>query len=167
MIRSTVLLLLVCMVVVGSSGCGADEVGPFTQVADDDPEIVAARREARDSIDRFYDALRRPASTQRRFAVQKAFDTDGEPEWLWVRQLTLDGDRLNGVVDTEPTRATQFARGTAVTIDRADVDDWMYLDGTALVGAYTIRVSLARQTAAQREAFEIAWGVDLEATADP
>jgi uncharacterized protein YegJ (DUF2314 family) len=49
------------------------------------------------------------------------------------------------VLDNDPVDLHRLRRGEALTIERDAVEDWLYFDGDAMHGGYTVRVAMARQ----------------------
>lgn len=123
----------------------ASEEGNMTLVEADDPEMMAAEKQARDTLDDFIQAMQKPSPAQSDFGVKHAF-VDGETyEHMWISGLTYANGKFSGVLANEPGMVANVKEGDPVTIDRSEVEDWMYFDGENLVGGYTVKVLVSRQ----------------------
>jgi uncharacterized protein YegJ (DUF2314 family) len=125
-----------------------------------DPEMHAAILEARKNIEVFIKALQSPHTNQQCFSLKKPFRyEEDEYEEIWMTDISYDGVKFHGIIGNPPVRATYAHEGDEVAIYPIEVYDWLFLDGTKIVGAYTVellrkRVELTRtrQVALTRDA---------------
>lgn len=125
-----------------------DEVtaGNVVDVSTDDPELRAAEAQARATLDDFIADLNDPPPGHSGHAIKTAFRDGEATEHMWVGQLAWDGERFTGVLDNDPVDVHNVRMGQRVTVERAEVEDWIYDDGETMVGGYTVRVLMGRQT---------------------
>ena len=99
-----------------------------------------------------------PPQAQARFMVKASFaadpgsDVDGEQ--LWIEDVSIEGDAIEGRVANDPTYIARLNFGDTVSLSRDDVSDWYYVDNGLLVGGHTLRVFRARMTAEARAKFD-------------
>ncbi len=130
-----------------NEGAGPDEqaAGNVVDVATDDPEMLAAQAEARRTLDTFLADLANPPPGHTGHAIKTVF-YDGEVgEHMWVGNLRWDGTRFTGTLDNTPVNVRNYQEGQTVTVERAAVEDWVYMNGEEMVGGTTVAVLLRRR----------------------
>jgi uncharacterized protein YegJ (DUF2314 family) len=134
------------------SGSGlqpGDTIGPsddpVTMVDADDPEMAAAEQQARDTLDQFIRALNDPRPAMSDFAVKHEFLQDGTSEHMWIAELSYQNGKFTGTLGNEPQLIDNVEMGQPVTIDRSEVEDWVYFDGEEMMGGYTAKLLMSRQ----------------------
>jgi len=130
-----VFALLACLA--GCTKSGSDKV---QLVRADDAKMNAAIEKARQTLPQFQAALKAPKQGQEDFAVKKGFVEAGQTEHMWVGRVTFDGTRFHGTLNNKPEMIRGVRMGQRVSVDPAQVSDWMYVDNGKLIGGYTIRV---------------------------
>ena len=106
-------------------------------------ELQAAAKEAQQSLPGFIDELKKaPAGV--RFAVKGSFKTDSGPEYMWVKDPTYKNGEFTGILDQRPMVYKGAKGGDEVTVKKADVFDWLIVEGDKVRGRFTEDV-LARQ----------------------
>lgn len=130
-----------------TSDAPIDEVaaGNVVDVAQGDPELVAATGQAQSTLDEFIAALGAVDPSARGHAVKTTFRDGAIGEHMWVGQLRWDGERFHGVLDNDPVDVRNVRRGDAVVVERADVEDWLYFVGQEMRGGFTVRVLMERR----------------------
>jgi uncharacterized protein YegJ (DUF2314 family) len=118
---------------------GASEPGYF-QVPKDHAAMHNAVIEARKTVRLFLKALKHPATGQVDFEVKKAFTEGNQIEHLWLSDVQLVGNHLEGRVDNQPRKITGVKLGQVVSVYPKEISDWLYIDNGNLVGGYTVRV---------------------------
>ncbi len=109
-----------------------------------DPSMVAAVRDARASLDQFWDAFVSGSILTSGFSIKVGLPTnDDSLEHIWVVDVRRNGRAITGVLGNEPVNLRDHARaGERVTFTTADVTDWGYLDRGKLRGHFTTRLLL-------------------------
>ena len=59
---------------------------------------------------------------------------------MWLTVLKLDEDLITGQLDNEPVHVKKVRLGSRVKVRARIVGDWLYTDGDALTGAFTVKV---------------------------
>jgi LPXTG-motif cell wall-anchored protein len=118
---------------------------PVVGIAGNDPDILAAAEEARRRFPEFLAAWSQQATAkgEQHFAVKAPFTEDDNTEHMWVTVKRIDGDRLTGVLDSDP-RTVSFKSGAVVTVLRKDIEDWVYMKDGKPVGMLSVNIVAER-----------------------
>lgn len=123
-------------------------------IPEGDEAMAAAVEKARATIDEFIAALKEPTETQDSFAV-KLEVTDGDTsEFMWLTSVTYRDGTFTGTLNNEPRDLTTVSLGDELSVSKADIADWMYLDDGRIAGGYSIRVVMQAAPPEQREAMQ-------------
>jgi uncharacterized protein YegJ (DUF2314 family) len=126
----------------------------FILVQSDDPRMMEAHIEARSTVEQFIQALQTQKPSQSLFSV-KAPITDGESvEHIWLGSVQFQDDKFIGIVDNEPGIVTDISLGDKISVERARISDWMYVDDGKLVGGFTLRAIRKRMSKRERIEFD-------------
>ena len=119
-------------------------------IRSEDPEMLAAIQQARDSIKDFLEAFINPTQNQSSFLVKVAFVKGSEVEHIWLADLVLGGTKPTGVIANPPIRKDlKFKQ--RVEIDFTYLSDWMYVDDGKIVGGFTTRLLRSRMSPDERK----------------
>jgi uncharacterized protein YegJ (DUF2314 family) len=132
---------------------GASEPGYF-QVPKDHAAMHNAVIEARKTVRQFIKALKHPAPGQEDFEVKKAFTEGDQIEHLWLTDVQLVGNHLQGRVDNQPRKITGVKLGQVVSVYPKEISDWLYVDNGNLVGGYTVRVHYNELSLKEKQEFD-------------
>ena len=127
------------------------EGGNVVQLGADDPGLVAAAAEARRRWPEFVAAFneQRPG---RKCAVKYAAPIKGGGEELiWIMVTALGSGTISGTLGNAPVADIGLKLGEAVTIQTADIKDWLVTDGSSMTGGFSI--ATLKNAAGQREQF--------------
>ncbi len=149
--RSTVLLAAFLLL---ASGCNKKPIRQITDVPDDDPRMIAAIQEARDSASTFAAVLDSPKPSQSGFALKMRFSDGDATEHMWLTSVSFDGKLFHGTVGNVPEKLKNVKMGQRASVDPSKISDWMYIDNRKLVGGYTTRVVYALLTQEERMEFD-------------
>ena len=107
-----------------------------------DPELQAAIDQAQHELPNF---IKRFAANEpgTRFAIRGRFQSDQGPEYLWVRLDEIVTDSFKGRLDQAPLAVRTLHKGDSVTVQKADVVDWLIGHGAQTEGGFTEK-ALAR-----------------------
>jgi uncharacterized protein YegJ (DUF2314 family) len=108
-------------------------------------ELQAAAREAQQSLPGFIKELQSP-HLGKEFAIKGAFETPAGPEYLWVKDPIFARGSFTGILDETPMVYKRAKKGDEVTVDRADVFDWLIFDGDHRRGGFTDQVLQRQQS---------------------
>lgn len=116
---------------------------PILEVDAEDPDMLAAVKNARSEIDHFIAVLQEGKSTAA--SVKVPIRENGRTEHFWINDLTYQGDTFSGLIDNDPQTVTSVCAGQRVQVNKADISDWLYFSGDGrMVGNFTLRVLLPR-----------------------
>ena len=118
-----------------------------------DRELEAAIHQAHDTLDVFIAKIATPQEDQTLIALKVRFYPPGEsPQDIWVDHVTYTNGIFRGEMgDDIPTLRLEL--GEKITIDEANIVDWMIVEDGKLVGGYTIRLAFQRMSLEERERF--------------
>lgn len=108
-------------------------------IPDDDPQLSAAVTEAHRRFDEFLTAFAHRTDADR-FAVKARFMDDYGREYMWVTVTAVDGQHIYGQLDNDPATVRAVRRGQPVRVSRAGLNDWLFTQGAARVGGFTVKV---------------------------
>ncbi|MFG0258909.1 MAG: DUF2314 domain-containing protein [Phycisphaerales bacterium JB041] len=113
-------LTLAMALALGATGCSRDD--GWNSVADDNPEIVAARQEAKDSFGEFLTLLkaRRPMTA---YTVEVLYEEGEASEYLTLDVLRADQNEISGTIVGYPKVVKKYS-GEQVTAPVANLSDW-------------------------------------------
>ncbi|NLG27947.1 MAG: DUF2314 domain-containing protein [Chloroflexi bacterium] len=158
-------IMVVLILTLTLSGCAfftADITGAeAARTEAEELEATIARAQA--SLGAFTDSLAAPLESQLYFAVLARFALPDEAghEDLWVENVSYDGEAFTGTLASAPTLWDGAALGETVTTPAADVLDWMIVEETRIVGAYTVRLQRERMTLRERIDFSRQLGLPI------
>ncbi|MGE0825263.1 MAG: DUF2314 domain-containing protein [Candidatus Binatia bacterium] len=118
---------------------------PAVRVTANDTHMQAAVSEATSMWSAFVTAFEKRRADQT-FAVKAPFTDETETEFMWVIVSDIAEETIFGTLDNEPIYLTNVCVGDSVTITVAQVNDWLYTDGTEMVGGFTTH-ALVKQVA--------------------
>lgn len=137
------------------------EVGNVENVSTDDSEMNAAIQQAQNTLPLFIEAFQSPKSTQSYFSIKARFPygTGDDAEHMWIDDLSFNENQFEGIVSNEPVYVHDIQVGDRITVEIADVTDWMIVDDDLLLGGFTIHVLRNRMTTSEREEFDRDFGL--------
>lgn len=109
-------------------------------VEDNDAKMNQAMVNAKNSIDEFKNALASDNPSFEYFTIKQKFNADGGDEHIWVGDIQLIDNDFMGIIANEPIYTNKVQLGDTITVNPANISDWMYYDDGKVVGGYTIRV---------------------------
>jgi len=142
-------LLLASICLLASTGCSQRD--KVVEVADDDPEMVAAIAKARASLPQFWEVFDRHSEGDSDFALKvKITDANGT-EHFWATDLQRSGGKTTGTINNDPNTVKKVKLGDRIEIPEADVSDWLYMRGGKMYGNYTLKPLFKSMPAAEVE----------------
>jgi len=133
----------------------------------DDPKLERAAELARASFKYFWREMvwegQRIIPGLELAAVKVPFSDSGkdapETEFLWMNELTFDGEALSGTVLNQPLALESVSAGDARQVKPDQITDWMYVVGRKVYGAYSVQVLREGMRAGERAGHDRAWGL--------
>lgn len=125
---------------------------PVLNVADDDPDLLAGKAEARERLPEFIDAFRRKDGEH--FSIKAPVSAGGRTEHIWITVDRVDDEEVGGVLGNEPVNLGGMKLGDRVEVPISDVEDWVVVRGGSPIGLFTSRTvgKSLRKTAPPSEA---------------
>jgi len=149
---------------------GMSEESPVTFHKGDDPEIVKASEEARKTFKYFwkqvsYDFNRivpalEVACIKVPFSDDES-DPDAQVEYMWVSDIDYDGVVIGGTLINAPNWLKSVKEGDPIECKVSEISDWMYVLSGKVYGGYTTQVTRRRMSAAERQSYDEAWGLEF------
>ncbi len=137
------------------AGCSNKEPAEnFTEVPDNDPQMLAAIEKAKATVATFEVALRAPKPGQTGFSVKAPISDHGYTEHFWLLPVSFDGKEFHGQINNDPEKVKTVKLGQEITIAPSQISDWMYIENHKLVGGFTLRVLHDRMSPAERADFD-------------
>ncbi len=102
-----------------------------------------AAHKAQVSLDEFDERLAHPPSGQTRIGLRGIFESQGETEYLWLRNVTIMPGGYRGMITTPPT-LPGFALDQEVVLPRDAVADWYAVENGYLIAGYSLRLMRSR-----------------------
>lgn len=142
-------------------------------VKDNDPEMEAASKKARETFRYFWRELhwerRRIVPGLGLAAVKAPFsDPPGQSprgklsvEQMWVNEIDFDGETISGVLLNSPNWLTTVQQGDEARFRLGEISDWMYEQLGVVCGAYTVNLMRSRMKPQERAEHDGAWGLDF------
>src|SRR6476469_866019 len=119
MSRSRVLIyLLVAIATVPVIGCSSSKNKPanFSEVADDDPEMVAAIAKARKSLPDFWNKFAKHSEGESGFSLKVKIKDEHGTEHFWVIDLNRQNGKITGVINNDPEIVHSVKLGQQITV---------------------------------------------------
>jgi len=115
-----------------------------------DADIARAIAKAREDFHFFAARLANPEPGDESFAVKVGIEHEGNSEHLWLTDVRIDGEAIEGEIGNDPSwvplKLGDRWRGTM-----AQLSDWVYISHGRMQGNFTLRAMLPRMPKAQRE----------------
>lgn len=166
------------------SGCGQNdqqfeqgmsEESPVTYHKSEDPEMKAAFEKAQGTFRYFWKEVsldyNRIIPALDMASIKLAFsddasDPDSQVEHMWVGDLSFDGETIVGTLLNSPNYLTSVTAGDEVRCGVDEISDWMITSLGTIYGGYTVQVTRSRMNESDRNAYDLAWGVDFPDPSD-
>lgn len=157
-LQSYALLILTVLTSCGDKKQNSTSTGEVIQVAKNDKEMEAAMQAARESFPAMWKEVeeeRKQANSRFTSAMVKAyFPSAHDPdsgEHLWIDQVTYIGDKISGVITSEPLDLVEPKLGDRISIPLERLSDWLVVDSGIAKGAYSVQLLRKRMSAAERD----------------
>lgn len=132
------------------------------RVNQDDAEMNDAIKTAKQTLDKFANALKSGNKDYQNFALKIRFNAPNGGEHIWVSDITLKDNNYIGIVDNTPEATTEAKIGDTIQIENDHISDWMFFENQKLRGGYTLRLLRDRMTEEERNQFDRESGLIIE-----
>ena len=102
--------------------------------------LRAARRKAQDTLPRFVSLMK--SGMKATFTIKFPLTQNGNTEHIWLQVADMRDGAFIGRLANKPVNGTNYEIGQPMTVDMADVEDWMVRTADAIYGGYTARYQL-------------------------
>jgi uncharacterized protein YegJ (DUF2314 family) len=156
--RLRLLAVLAVIAVLGSAihlmDAAAEDRSPIIDIANGDPEMVAAIAKARATLPAFWTSYEAPRAAEVGHSLKVRFPTGGNrAEHISMAEVKkLPSGRYSGRFANQPRDLPGKRAGDLVQFAEADISDWMYTRNGKIVGGETIRPMLKRMPKADADA---------------
>ena len=163
--RATCLLLVVVL------GCGQES--PVVErpgnpdvvgVATDDADMLAAIRQARDSVDSFIAQLPALRDAGEYYSVKVPIDTGSGIEHVWLDAPEFTNDAFHGKLANVPLAGT-LQLGDVITTPRAVISDWMAVRNGEIFGGFSVILLRSQLPPEEQAKLDASLGLTLPASA--
>lgn len=131
-------------------------------VEENDPDIIAAIRRAKESLPAFLALARAPKPTMSQLAVKVAVRAGSQYEYLWVTKFQGKDGVYSGTIDNIPRWATHLKQGGNLAFSENEIVDWLYIEGGRMKGNFTICATLKKEPKAEAAAVKKRFGLSCD-----
>jgi len=161
-------LLAVALMVLPTSAADAQSAleksrrDEIALVPKNDPDMAAAFRKARSTLDGFLAKVRNPRPSITAYAVKIPIREGEQTEYFWISRFTQRDGRLIGRIDNTPRLVHKVKEGEEINFKPSDVVDWLYVENNKMAGNFTACVIIKRDTPQDAENFKRHYGLTCE-----
>lgn len=146
-----------------SNKVGLDTTANTYSVTAEDTSMNSAIGKARQTIEKFDQALKSSNPSYTDFAVKKRYRTpDDGGEHMWIAGIILVNGNYKGFVNNDAEKTIEVKYGDTVHVRKDEITDWMYLDNNVLRGGYTIREIRNKLSKDERAKMDKDLGFEIE-----
>jgi len=116
---------------------------PVVNISPADPRMRQAVAEAKKRWPEFVNAFERRSADQL-FSIRAPFGDGKHTEFMWVGVTAIENEIIYGKLGNEPLHVRGMNAGETVKVRVGDMNDWMFTEGKAMRGGFTIEA--IRQT---------------------
>ena len=135
------------------TGCSKQQ-DKVIDIAEDDPEMVAAIAKARDTLPQFWDVFDKRPHGETNFSLKVKFTGKKGSEHFWLNEIERRDGKVYGTVENDPNIVHHVKRGARMEIPEADISDWFYMRDRKMVGNRTLRVLFKTMPAAEVKRYQ-------------
>jgi len=160
------LLAVLVLISCGSQPSVVERAGqpPVVNFEEDDKEMAAAIRKARESAPGFLAQLPRLRDRGDYFSVKVPIQVGSNVEHVWLSSPEVRNGIVYGAIGNEPVTGPHKL-GDQVSTPVSEISDWMAVRDGELFGGFTVFVARSRMPSEQRKEFDESIGVELPASA--
>ena len=133
------------LLVIAICFCSYVNAQDIINVAPDDPEMLEAVQQARESVDDFIQALNENEDEQTGFAVKRKFTQGDQVEYMWLTDVRYKDGIFDGQLDNDPRDLTNVQAGERFQVNKEEIWDWIIFTEDGMVGGYSVKLLLKRQ----------------------
>ncbi len=108
-------------------------------VEEDDPEMVAAIKTARETLPHFWQICEKPARGETNFALKVKITDKRGTEHFWATDVVRRDGKILGTINNDPNIVNSVKLGDRVEIPEAEISDWLYMRDGKMIGNQTVK----------------------------
>ena len=106
-------------------------------VSNDDAEMNAAIAKARAALPDFWRVFEKRGQGETNFALKVRITDKEGVEHFWAVDIERKDGKIFGTINNDPDIVQNVKFGDRITVNDADISDWLYLRNGKMVGNYT------------------------------
>jgi len=123
-------------------------------VSSDDAEMNAAIARARASLPDFWRVFEKRDRGETDFSLKVKITDKEKVEHFWVVDIERKDGKIFGIINNDPDIVQHVKLGDRITVNEADISDWLYLRNGKMVGNYTLRVLFKQMPKSEVEKYK-------------
>lgn len=156
----SLLVLALSLALAGTAAGQKRDENEILMVGAQDKEMVAAIREARDSLDTFLKLARNPPPEVSGMRLKVMVKDPNGTEHFWVAPFKSTSTGFEAILANEPRIVKSVQHGQRLTFTRAQITDWGYVKNGRQVGSFTVCVMLKQAPKDQADYYRKNHGFD-------
>ncbi len=120
-------------------------------VADDDPQMLAAIAKARETLPQFWTVFDKPERGESGFSLKVKLTDKHGTEHFWATDIERRDGKIMGTINNDPNIVATVKLGDRIQIPEADISDWLYMRDGKMVGNETLKPLLKTMPAREAE----------------
>jgi uncharacterized protein YegJ (DUF2314 family) len=125
-----------------------------------DPQMVAAIREARATLDGFLALAASPPAGTENFKLKVMVKDGSNTEHFWVTPFRPTAEGFEGILANDPRIVRNVKAGQTIRFAKAEISDWGYVRAGRQVGSFTVCVLFKKMPADQADYYRKNHGFD-------
>lgn len=123
-------------------------------VSNDDAEMNAAIAKARAALPDFWRVFEKRGQGETNFALKVRITDKEGVEHFWAVDIERKDGKIFGTINNDPDIVQNVKFGDRITVNDADISDWLYLRNGKMVGNYTLRVLFKQMPKSEVEKYK-------------
>jgi uncharacterized protein YegJ (DUF2314 family) len=108
-------------------------------IEEDDPEMVAAIKTARETLPHFWQVYEKPTRGETNFALKVKITDKQGTEHFWATDIERRERKITGTINNDPNIVKSVKLGDRMEIPEADISDWLYMRDDKMIGNQTVK----------------------------
>ena len=108
-------------------------------IEEDDPEMVAAIKTARETLPHFWQVYEKPTRGETNFALKVKITDKQGTEHFWATDIQRRDGKVTGTINNDPNIVKSVKLGDRMEIPEADISDWLYMRDDKMIGNQTVK----------------------------
>jgi len=129
-------------------------------VRESDPDMIAAIRKARETLDDFFAIEKQRPPNTSGFKLKVMVKDGADVEHFWVTPFRAVESGFQGILANEPRIVRNVRHGQAIGFSRAEISDWGYVREGRQVGSFTVCALFKKMPKEQADYYRKTHGFD-------